>query len=195
VAAEADAILECWYLGQEGGTAMAEALFGDVNPGAKLPVTVVKDVGQVPFFYNHKPSAKRGYLFTETAPLYPFGFGLSYTTFAIGVPALSAPRIGTAGTVTVSVEVTNTGQREGDEVVQLYVHDQAASVTRPVMELRGFRRVTLKPGETRKTEFALGPDDFSLWNEDMREVVEPGLFDILVGASSADLKTTTLEIA
>lgn len=195
VAAEADAILECWYLGQEGGTAMAEALFGDVNPGAKLPVTVVKDVGQVPFFYNHKPSAKRGYLFTETAPLYPFGFGLSYTTFAIGAPSLSAPRIGTAGTVTVSVDVTNTGQREGDEVVQLYVHDQAASVTRPVMELRGFRRVTLKPGETRKIEFTLGPDDFSLWNEDMREVVEPGLFDILVGASSADLKTTTLEIA
>jgi len=174
---------------------MAEALFGDVNPGAKLPVTVVKDVGQVPFFYNHKPSAKRGYLFTETAPLYPFGFGLSYTTFTIGAPSLSAPRIGTAGNVTVSVDVTNTGQRAGDEVVQLYVHDQAASVTRPVMELRGFRRVTLKPGETRRIEFTLGPDDFSLWNEDMREVVEPGLFDILVGASSADLKTTTLEIA
>jgi len=195
VAEQADAILECWYLGQEGGTAMAEALFGDVNPGAKLPVTVVKDVGQVPFFYNHKPSAKRGYLFTETAPLYPFGFGLSYTTFRIGEPSLSATRIGTAGTVSVSVDVTNTGQRAGDEVVQLYVHDQAASVTRPVMELRGFRRVTLKPGETRRIEFVLGPDDFSLWNEAMREVVEPGLFDIMVGASSADLKTTTLEIA
>lgn len=195
VAEQADAILECWYLGQEGGTAMAEALFGDVNPGAKLPVTVVKDVGQVPFFYNHKPSAKRGYLFTETAPLYPFGFGLSYTTFTVGAPSLSAPRIGLSGNVTVFVDVTNTGQRAGDEVVQLYVHDQAASVTRPVMELRGFRRVTLKPGETRRIEFTLGPDDFSLWNEDMREVVEPGLFDILVGASSADLKTTTLEIA
>ncbi|TCM20508.1 beta-glucosidase [Novosphingobium sp. PhB165] len=195
VAAQADAILECWYLGQEGGTAMAEALFGDVNPGAKLPVTVVKDVGQVPFFYNHKPSAKRGYLFTETAPLYPFGFGLSYTTFTVGAPSLSAPRIGVSGNVTVSVDVTNSGQREGDEVVQLYVHDQAASVTRPVMELRGFKRVTLKPGETRKIEFTLGPDDFSLWNEDMVEVVEPGLFDIMVGASSVDHKTTTLEIA
>jgi beta-glucosidase len=195
VAEQADAILECWYLGQEGGTAMAEALFGDVNPGAKLPVTVVKDVGQVPFFYNHKPSAKRGYLFTDTAPLYPFGFGLSYTSFTVGAPALSAARIAAAGTLTVAVEVTNTGAREGDEVVQLYVHDREASVTRPVMELRGFRRVTLKPGETRKVEFTLGPYDFSLWNEDMREVVEPGLFDIMVGNSSAALKTSTLEIA
>lgn len=195
VAEQADAILECWYLGQEGGTAMAEALFGAVNPGAKLPVTVVRDVGQVPYFYNHKPSAKRGYLFTETAPLYPFGFGLSYTQFSIGEPRLSAPRIAPAGTLTVSVEVTNIGSREGDEVVQLYIRDQAASVTRPVMKLRGFRRVTLKPGETRKIDFTLGPADFSLWNEDMREVVEPGLFDIMVGASSVDLKTATFEIA
>ncbi|MCJ2184323.1 glycoside hydrolase family 3 C-terminal domain-containing protein [Novosphingobium sp. 1949] len=195
VAEQADAILECWYLGQEGGTAMAEALFGDINPGAKLPVTVVHDVGQVPYFYNHKPSSRRGYLFTDDKPLWPFGFGLSYTTFAIAPPRLSAARIGPAGTVSVSVDVTNTGARTGDEVVQLYVHDQASSVTRPVLSLRGFQRVTLKPGETRTLTFTLGPDDFSLWNEAMEEVVEPGLFDIGVGASSAALQTVTLEIA
>ena len=194
VAEHADAILECWYVGQEGGTAMAEALFGDINPGAKLPVTVVHDVGQVPFFYNHKPSSRRGYLFTEDKPLWPFGFGLSYTAFAIGKPALSQPRIAAAGTVAVSVSVTNIGKRAGDEVVQLYVHEQTSSVTRPVIALRGFQRVTLNPGETRNLTFDLGPDDFSLWNEDMHEVVEPGLFDILIGPNSTDLQSVTLEI-
>src|SRR5690606_30612146 len=145
VAARAHAILECWYPGQEGGTAVAEALFGLTNPGAKLPVTVIRDEGQIPYFYNHKPSARRGYLFADASPLFPFGFGLSYTTFAISAPRLSTPRIGVAGTVTVEVDVRNTGQRAGDEVVQLYVHDQVASVTRAVKELKAFERVTLQP--------------------------------------------------
>jgi beta-glucosidase len=190
VIAGANAMLECWYLGQEGGTAMAEALFGDINPGGKLPVTVVREEGQIPFFYNHKPSARRGYLFADISPLFPFGFGLSYTTFE-----LSAPKIGLAGTVTVEVDVTNSGSRAGDEVVQVYVHDQVASVTRPVKELKAFARVSLQPGERKTVRFALGPEAFRMWDIDMNEVVEPGLFDILAGSNSQDLKSATLEIA
>jgi beta-glucosidase len=194
VVAGANALIECWYLGQEGGTAMAEALFGDLNPGGKMPVTVVCDVGQIPFFYNHKPSARRGYLFTDPTPLFPFGFGLSYTKFDISAPRLSAPRIARAGTVDVEVDVTNVGQRAGDEVVQLYVHDQVASVTRPVKELKGFKRITLAPGEKKTVRFSLGAEAFRMWDIDMKEVVEPGLFDIMAGPNSIDLKSVTVEI-
>jgi beta-glucosidase len=194
VAGGANALLECWYPGQEGGTAMADILFGDVNPGAKLPVTVARDAGQIPIFYNRKPSARRGYLFADNSPLFPFGYGLSYAKFDIGKPRLSNPRIGVGGTVTVEVDVRNAGDRAGDEVVQLYVHDQTASVTRPIKELKGFERVTLAPGETKTVTLILGPDAFSLWNLDMEEVVEPGLFDIMVGPDSQNLQTITLEI-
>jgi beta-glucosidase len=195
VVGQANALLECWYVGQEGGTAIAEVLFGDTNPGGKLPVTVVRDVGQVPFYYNHKPSARRGYLFADTAPLFAFGHGLSYTRFTVSAPRLSAPRIGIAGTVDVEVDVANIGERAGDEVVQIYIRDQLSSVSRPVLELRGFERVTLRPGERRTLHFTLGPGAFALWNAEMKEVVEPGLFDIMAGPSSADLKTVVLEIA
>ncbi|MBM6577926.1 glycoside hydrolase family 3 C-terminal domain-containing protein [Microvirga sp. SRT01] len=193
--AGANALLECWYVGQEGGTAIAEALFGDFNPGAKLPVTVVRDVGQVPFYYNHKPSARRGYLFDDDKLLFPFGFGLSYTRFEVGAPRLSVPRIGSGGSVTVEVDVANVGERTGDEVVQVYVRDQVSSVARPVKELKGFERVTLTSGERRTLRFVLGPEAFRMWDMDMREVVEPGLFDIMAGPNSRDLKTATLEIA
>ncbi len=189
-----NALLECWYPGQEGGTAMADILFGDVNPGAKLPVTVARDAGQIPIFYNRKPSARRGYVFEDIGPLFPFGYGLSYTQFEIGKPRLSAPRIGAGGDVTVEVDVRNVGQRAGDEVVQVYVHDKQASVTRPIKELKGFERVTLAPAETKTVRIPLGPDAFTLWNLDMEEVVEPGLFDIMVGPDSQNLQTVTLEI-
>ncbi|RXZ35738.1 beta-glucosidase [Sphingomonas desiccabilis] len=195
VAGATNALVECWYVGQQGGHAIADVLFGDVNPGAKLPVTVVRDVGQVPFYYNHQPSARRGYLFDDDEPLFPFGFGLSYTSFRLSAPRLSAATIGAGGSVTVEVDVTNTGSREGDEVVQLYVRDQVSSVARPVKALRGFRRVTLKPGETRTVRLPLGPDAFRLWNAEMREVVEPGRFDILTGPNSRDLQSVVLEIA
>lgn len=194
VVSRANAVLECWYPGQEGGTAMAEALFGRINPGAKLPVTVAREVGQVPLYYNAKPSTGRGYLFASTAPLFPFGHGLSYTKFEIGTPRLSSPKIGMAGTVGVEVDVANIGERAGDEVVQLYVHDQVASVARPVKELKAFERVTLQPGERRTVKFTLGPAAFRMWNVDLEEVVEPGLFDILVGPNSVDLKKAVLEI-
>jgi beta-glucosidase len=195
VMARANAVLECWYPGQEGGTAMARALFGAVNPGAKLPVTVLRDAGQVPLTYNRKPSAGRGYVIGDPTPLFPFGHGLSYTTFAIDPPRLSAPRIGIAGEVTVTTVVRNTGARAGDEVVQLYLRDREASITRPVKELKGFQRVTLAPGEAKEVSFTLASDTFALWNADMEEVVEPGLFDIMVGPNSVDLQTVTLEIA
>ncbi|MGU3317428.1 glycoside hydrolase family 3 N-terminal domain-containing protein [Sphingomonas sp. M6A6_1c] len=195
VVAGANAMLECWYMGQQGGHAMADALWGDVNPGAKLPVTVVRDVGQVPFYYDHQPSGRRGYLFDDDAPLFPFGFGLSYTRFRLSPPRLSAARIGVAGSVTVEVDVANIGDRTGDEVVQLYVRDQVSSVARPVKALKGFARVTLKPGESRTVRLTLGPDAFRLWNREMREVVEPGRFDIMTGPNSRDVQTVALDIA
>ncbi|WP_420801967.1 glycoside hydrolase family 3 N-terminal domain-containing protein [Sphingomonas cavernae] len=194
VAERANALLEAWYPGQEGGTAMADILFGHVNPGGKLPVSVPRHAGQIPIFYNAKPSARRGYLFDTTDPLFPFGHGLSYTRFELSAPRLSATRMGRDDSVTVSVEVRNAGDRAGDEVVQLYVRDRIASITRPLKELKGFERVTLKPGERRTVRFTLGPDAFHMWDSSMKRVVEPGDFDIMAGPNSVDLKTTTLTI-
>nr|WP_225421202.1 glycoside hydrolase family 3 N-terminal domain-containing protein [Sphingomonas parva] len=194
VAERANALVENWYVGQEGGTAMAQILFGDANPGGKLPVTVARSVGQVPLYYNHKPSVGRGYLFDTTAPLFPFGYGLSYTRFELSAPRLSQRRIRSAGTVDVEVDVANVGPRTGDEVVQIYVCDEVATVTRPIKELKAFRRVTLQPGERRTLRFSLGPEAFRMWNADMRRLVEPGAFEIMAGNSSAALKSATLVI-
>ena len=194
IAERAQAIVEGWYLGQEGGTAMAQILFGDANPGGRLPVSVARDAGQLPIYYNRKPSARRGYLFGTTEPLYPFGFGLSYTTFEISAPRLSRDRIGAGDDVQVSVDVRNTGARAGDEVVQLYIRDRVSSVTRPVQELRGFQRVTLQPGESRTVTFALTPRALQFWNAEMRRVVEPGEFEIHVGPNSVNLQTAVLTV-
>jgi len=195
LAAKANALLECWYPGQEGGTAMADAIFGDVNPGAKLPVTVAWDVSQVPVYYNARPEPRVPGRRYPIQPLFPFGYGLSYTTFEMGAPRLSSARIQAGEGVTVEVDVHNTGKREGDEVVQVYVHDQLASVVRPVKQLRGFARVTLAPGERRTVRIALHPKSFAMWNASMKEVVEPGRFDILAGPNSRDLKSAVLEVA
>lgn len=192
--AAADAVLECWYPGQEGGTAMAEALLGHVNPGAKLPVTVVRDAGQVPFYYNHKPSARRGYLFADKTPLFPFGHGLSYTSFEISAPRPSKVRYGRDEPLAVQADVTNTGGRAGDEVVQLYITRTGLSVTQPVLELRGFERVTLRPGERHTVRFVIEPRRLAIWDRAMREVNEPGPVTLSVGASSAVLKQIQVEI-
>jgi beta-glucosidase len=194
IAEQANALLEGWYLGEQGGNAMADVLFGAVNPGGKLPVTIPRSVGQLPMFYNVKPSARRGYLFDTVAPLYPFGFGLSYTTFEIGAPQLSSDRIGVDGSVTVSVPVRNTGSRAGDETVQLYVHQLVGSVTRPIKELKAFERVSLAAGETKTVTFTLTPETFRMWNIDMQRIVETGAFELMVGPNSVDLKTTVLHI-
>jgi beta-glucosidase len=194
IAEQANALIEGWYVGEQGGNAVADVLFGDVNPGGKLPVTIPRSVGQLPSFYNVKPSARRGYLFDTVAPLFPFGFGLSYTSFEVGAPRLSSDRIAIDGTVTVTVPVRNYGGRDGDEVVQVYVHQRVSSVTRPIKELKAFQRISLKAGEATTLSFALGPAAFRLWNVAMQRVVEPGTFDIMVGPDSVDLKTAALHI-
>ncbi|MEP7245374.1 MAG: glycoside hydrolase family 3 N-terminal domain-containing protein [Gammaproteobacteria bacterium] len=195
IAGKANALLEGWYLGQEGGTAMADVLFGDANPGGKLPVTLARSVGQLPLTYNEKPSSHRGYLFDSREPLFPFGFGLSYTTFEIGAPVLSTSRIRTDESVTVSVDVRNTGAVAGDEVVQLYLRDVVSSVTRPVKELRGFKRVSLASGASATVTFTLDSGAFALWDKDMKHVVEPGEFQVMAGANSASLKSAKLDVS
>ena len=174
---------------------MAEALLGRVNPGAKLPVSVVRNAGQVPLFYDRKPSSRRGYLFDDASPLFPFGHGLSYTTFDISAPRLSAASVRPDQSVEVSVDVANTGGRAGDEVVQLYVTLPNRSVTTPVLMLKGFERVTLAPGERRTVRFTLEPRHLTIWNREMREVVEPGPVIVSAGNSSASLKQAEFTIA
>ena len=168
-------------------------LLGKVNPGGKLPVSVARHVGQLPIYYNRKPTARRGYLFDTTGPLYPFGFGLSYTSFELSPPRLSRSAIGIRDMVDVSVDVANTGKRTGDEVVQLYVRDDEASVTRPVKELKHFKRLTLDPGARATVSFDIAPKDLWFWNIDMKRVVEPGTFTISAGPNSRDLKSATLD--
>jgi len=194
IAANVPAIVGSWSLGQETGNAIADVLFGDYNPGGKLPITFPQNVGQLPAYYNHKPSAERRYLLSVNQPLFPFGWGLSYTTFKYDNLRLEPAKIGPQGQTTVRVDVTNTGKVAGDEVVQMYIRDQVSSVTRPVKELKGFRRIPLEPGQTKTVEFTLGPDALSFYNEEMRRVVEPGLFDVMVGGNSVDLTKTVLEV-
>ncbi|WP_296676712.1 glycoside hydrolase family 3 N-terminal domain-containing protein [Novosphingobium sp.] len=195
VAASANAVLETWYAGEQQGAAIADALFGRVNPSGKLPVTVARSVGQLPVFYDYKPSARRGYLFGTTEPLYPFGYGLSYTTFDIGAPTLSAVTIRPGEAVTVRAAVTNTGSRAGDEVVQVYLRDDVSSVTRPLKQLVGFTRVRLQPGERRDVAVAIRPEAFGLWNREMKFVTEPGSFTLMVGANARDIKEVKLTVA
>jgi beta-glucosidase len=183
---EVPVIFECWYLGQETGHAVAEVLFGDVNPGGKLPITIPRSAGHLPAFYNHKPTARRGYLFDDVTPLYPFGFGLSYTTFNIDNVRLDKKKIKNGGAARVSADVTNTGRLAGSETVQMYIRDVFSSVTRPVKELKGFRRVVLEPGETRIVTFDITPELLAFYDTNMKFVVEPGDFEIMVGNSSRD---------
>jgi len=195
VAEHADALFEGWYLGEEGGTAFADALFGDVNPGGKLPISFPRSVGQIPAYYNHKPSARRSYLWAEKTPLFPFGHGLSYTTFAYSNLKVTPDTINPDEQTMVRVEVSNTGTRTGDEVVQLYIHDVLTKrVTRPVKELKGFQRITLQRGENRTLEFRINANVLAFLNERMEWVVEPGKFEIMVGTSSADVQTVVLEV-
>ena len=194
IAANVPAILDGWYLGQEGSVALADVLFGDYNPAGRLPITVPRSVGQIPDYYYQKPSAKREFLGASTEPLFVFGWGLSYTTFQYGNLRLAADHIGPEGTTKALVDVRNTGKMRGDEVTQLYIRDEVSSVTRPVKELRGFRRVSLEPGETKTLEFVLGPDELSFLNRDMKRVVEPGTFKIMAGGNSKEFIETTLTV-
>jgi beta-glucosidase len=197
------AILETWFAGTQAGNAIADVLFGDVNPGGKLPATFPRSVGQIPLYYNHKntgrpPDANNKYtskyLDVAWTPLFPFGYGLSYTQFKITNLQLSAERIPLNGKLTVSVDVENTGKRVGDEVVQLYIRDTSASVTRPVKELKGFQRITLQPGEKKRVEFLLTAEQLGFWDRQMRFTVEPGEFQVMVGSSSEDVIEKSFEV-
>jgi beta-glucosidase len=199
----APAILESWMGGSQSGNAVADVLFGDVNPGGKLPVTFPRSVGQVPIYYNHMNTGRppepenrytSKYYDLPWTPLFPFGYGLSYTTFKLSNLQLSATRIRSADRLTVSVDVENTGTRAGDEVVQLYVRDVVATMTRPVKELKGFQRVTLRPGEKRRVDFTLTREHLSFWNREMRFVVEPGEFRVMVGSNSRDVIEAKFEV-
>ena len=186
VAKNVPVIFECWYLGQESGRAVADALFGDINPSGKLPISIPRSVGHLPVYYNHKPSARRGYLWDDVSPLFPFGFGLSYTTFKFENTRLSKKTISRAGSTRVLVDVTNTGKRAGAEVAQLYIRDCVSSVTRPVKELKGFQKVWLEAGEKKTVTLEISPEALAFYDVDMNYVVEPGVFEIMVGNSSRD---------
>jgi beta-glucosidase len=187
-------IYECFYLGQETGRAVADVLFGDYNPGGKLPISFPRSVGHLPVFYNYKPSARRGYLFDDVSPLYAFGYGLSYTTFKLENARLTKKRIARNGSTQALVDVTNIGSREGSEVVQVYIRDLVSSVTRPVKELKGFKKVWLKPGETTTVAIDITPASLRFWDVNMKCVVEPGEFEIMVGTSSRDQDLTRLKL-
>lgn len=194
LAEKSAALLECWYLGQESGTAVAEVLIGKHNPCGKLPITIPRSVGHLPAFYNHRPSARRGYLFDETTPLFPFGYGLSYTTFELSDLTLDKETIAVGESARLRVTVTNTGSCYGAQVVQLYIRDLVSSVTRPVRELKGFARVELAPGESREVALPITPDSLAFWNLDKKFVVEPGEFELIVGFDSQASGALTLTV-
>jgi len=188
------AIVEAWRPGERGGEAVADVLFGDYNPSGRLAITIPRHVGQLPVYYNYKPGKaywmqeeKRGYVDMPATPLYPFGYGLSYTQFAYGDLRIEPPQIPPDGMARVSVAVKNTGGRSGTETVQLYVHETTGPVSTPVKQLRGFARVDLKPGETKNVTLTLTREDLQLLDRDMQWRVVPGDFEIMVGKSSEDL--------
>lgn len=188
------AIIEGWFPGEFGGQAIADVLFGDYNPAGRLSITFPKSVGQLPIYYNQKPSAIHRYVAESEDPLYPFGYGLSYTTFSYENITLSSTKIRVGEAIEVSVKVTNTGERDGEEVVQLYINDVYSSVSTPKKTLKGFQRIFLKKGESKNIAFSLTPDDLSLWNRDMQKIVEPGTFEVMIGGNSEDLVSTKFQV-
>lgn len=188
------AILEAWFPGEKGGQAIAEVLFGEYNPAGRLPITFPKSVGQLPIYYNQKPSAIHRYVEESEDPLYPFGHGLSYTTFKYDNIKPSSHSIQKDESVKISVDVTNTGNLDGEEVVQLYINDVYSSVTTPKKTLKGFKRIWIKKGETKKVIFELTPAELSIWNREMQRLVEPGDFEVMIGGNSVDLIKTTFVV-
>ena len=196
-------MVESWYLGSQSGNAIAQVLFGDYNPSGKLPVTFPRSTGQIPVYYYHKSTGRpfdkdnkftSKYLDSPNTPLYPFGYGLSYTTFTYSDIRITKNRIKKGESTSVSVDIKNNGSLAGKEVVQLYIRDEFASVTRPVKELKGFRKIKISPGETKTVEFNITPDMLSFLDINLNPVVEAGRFTVLIGGNSADLITTSFEV-
>jgi beta-glucosidase len=186
------AIIEAWLPGEEGGNAVADVLFGDYNPGGKLPISFPVKVGQIPVYYGHKPSGSRSqfwgdYVDASTSPAFEFGYGLSYTTFNFSNLRIEPKRVRLTGKTSIKVDIENTGDRAGEEVAQLYINDVVASITRPVKELKGFKRIALEPAETRTVEFELPTEALGFYDKDMKFTVEPGVFKVMVGRSSKDI--------
>jgi beta-glucosidase len=190
----APAIIECWYLGEETGNAVADVLFGKVNPSGKLTITFPRSVGQLPCFYNHKPSRFRDYVLADNSPIYPFGFGLSYTTFQYSNMHITPKETYSDSIITVSIDVTNIGETKGDEIVQLYMHHLISLPVRPVKELIDFSRISLKPGETKNVVFKITSDKLASFNMDMKRSVQLGDYDIMVGTNSDNLTTKRIKI-
>lgn len=188
VAKNVPSVLETWFGGEKNGLAIADVLLGNVNPSGKLPITFPRSVGQIPFYYNHKPTSYHKYVDEQNTPLFAFGHGLSYTTFDYSDLHISPAVIPVNGTAEVSVRVKNSGKVEGTEVAQLYIRDEVASVTTPILALKGFRRISLKPGDSGIVKFKIGPEHLSLWNREMKRVVEPGMFKVMVGSASDDIR-------
>lgn len=188
VAENIPAVVETWFGGEKSGLAIADVLLGKVNPSGKLPITFPRSVGQIPYYYNHKPTSYHKYVDEKSSPLFAFGHGLSYTTFNYTELKVSPARIPANGNTAISIRITNTGNVTGTEVPQLYIRDVVSSVTTPEMSLKGFNRITLKPGESKLVTFNLDARELALWNRQMKRVVEPGEFNIMIGSSSADIR-------
>jgi beta-glucosidase len=195
LAEKAPALIEGWYLGQEQGTAVANMVFGKVNPSGKLTVTFPRHVGQLPVYYNRKPYVHESpYINGEYSPLYPFGFGLSYTNYKYTNLNLTTKKVVAGDPVKVSVDITNTGGRDGDEIVQLYIRDMVSSVTHPVQELKDFTRIHLNKGESKTIEFTITAEKLQYWGPDMKRMVEPGEFEVQIGKNSTDYLADKFEV-
>ena len=189
-AENADALLTAYYPGQEGGEAIADIICGNYNPAGRLPFTVPRSVGQIPLYYNKRLPQLHDYVDLSASPLYPFGYGLSYTTFAYSDLSIEKdPESGLP--LTVKCRITNTGSRDGEEVAQLYIRDEVASTVQPVMQLKAFERIAIKKGESRTVTFRLTPSDFEIIGLDYRPIIEPGDFTLMVGSSSADIRLSS----
>ncbi len=203
IAENIPAVVDAWFLGDQAGNAVADVLFGDYNPSGKLPVTFPRSVGQIPIYYSYKSTGRpfdphnkftTKYIDAPVTPLYPFGYGLSYTRFVYSNLKINPPQARIGENITVTIDVTNSGTIAGSEIVQLYLRDRVASVTRPVKELKGFRKVDLKPGETRGIEFTISPEILSFYDINMRKITEPGLFDVMVGGNSEEVISAPFEL-
>ncbi|GHT71957.1 hypothetical protein FACS189455_4750 [Bacteroidia bacterium] len=200
------AILNTWFGGSEAAYAIADVLFGDVNPSGKLTTSFPQNIGQIPIFYNHKNTGRpleegkwfqkfrSNYLDVSNEPLYPFGYGLSYTTFNYGSIRLSSNHLNATGELTASIEVANTGNRAGKEVVQLYIRDLVGSITRPVKELKGFEKISLEPGESKTVTFTITPELLKFYNYELKYDYEPGDFVIMIGSNSRDVQTAQFSL-
>jgi len=189
VAKNVPAILQAYYLGQETGTALANILFGKVNPSGKLSVTIPKSVGELPVYYDRQPSRMRSYINEDNKPLFPFGYGMSYTTYSYGKPVLSKSVMDKSESITLTIPVTNTGRIDGDEIIELYIRDMVSSGSRPVMELKDFTKIHLKKGETKEVKFTITPEKLMFYNFNLQKVLENGDFKVMVGPDSQNVQT------